>query len=163
MTPQPGDFGLVSVSGRAGWWINIGQALVGDGSRYQHAFVVVADGVCVEAQPSGACTRVLSYYDGRSPAFSRLPLTDEQRVDIVSAAMTLIGTPYSFMDYAALALDHWHVRPAWLKRYIASSKRLICSQLVDECYRRAGVQLFNDGRDPADVTPGDLLYVLVEV
>jgi hypothetical protein len=37
---------------------------------------------------------------------------------------------------------------------------MICSQLVDEAYLRAGVHLFDDGRDPGDVTPGDLLYVI---
>ena len=33
---------------------------------------------------------------------------------------------------------------------------MICSQLVDEAYARAGVQLFDDGRLPGDVTPADL-------
>ena len=33
---------------------------------------------------------------------------------------------------------------------------MICSQLVDEAYKRAGVQLFDDNRLPGDVDPNDL-------
>jgi hypothetical protein len=33
---------------------------------------------------------------------------------------------------------------------------MICSQLVDRCYDIAGVHLFDDGRKPGDVSPGDL-------
>jgi hypothetical protein len=33
---------------------------------------------------------------------------------------------------------------------------MICSQLVDYCYRQNGVELFHDGRWPGYVTPGCL-------
>ncbi len=38
--------------------------------------------------------------------------------------------------------------------------RLICSQLVDEAYRLADIHLFNDGRLPQLVSPGDLLVLI---
>jgi hypothetical protein len=44
--------------------------------------------------------------------------------------------------------------------FIADSGHLICSQLVDLCYLRAGAHLFDDGRLPGDVTPGDLWKLL---
>lgn len=161
--PQPGDFGLTSFGTWASWWIVLGQALLGDPSRFTHAFVVVDDNCVVEAWSSGARLEPLSRYDNLPTAYSNLPLTAAQRNAIVAAAHGYVGTGYSFLDYLALALDHWHIRPKWLKAYIADSGHMICSQLVDQCYQDAGVQLFDDGRDASDVTPGDLTYVLVNI
>jgi hypothetical protein len=85
-----------------------------------------------------------------------ITLTGQQRNDIVGAAMKLQGIPYSFLDYAALAAHHLSLGDPALKRYISSTRHLICSQLVDEVYNEAGIQLFNDGRWPGYVTPADL-------
>lgn len=159
-----GQFGLTVMAGHAGWWVNLGQALLGDASRYTHAFVVIGDDV-VEAMPGGArLTPLTKYTSGpRSPntVISRLELTDEQRAAIVLAAGSLVGTPYSFLDYLALALAHLHIQPAWLREYIRSKGHMICSQLVDEAFRRAGIHLFDDDRLPQDVTPGDLADYLI--
>jgi hypothetical protein len=149
------------MGGALGWWVGLGQFLIGDASPVQHAFVCVGDHV-VEAMPGGALLTPLDTYRGRGDvAWSRYPLTDAQRVVIVGRAVSLIGTPYSFLDYLAIALDHWGIRPKRLRRYVASSGHLICSALVDDCYRAAGVHLFADGRDVGDVTPGDLARLLL--
>jgi hypothetical protein len=150
-----GDFGVTAVPGDAGRWIRIGQWLNGDGYYdYEHAFVVVDDHRCVEARPSGAGYRELSAYP--NAAYYTCP--EDKREAVASAAIGLIGTPYSWEDYYALAAVRLHLdliaRP--LRKYVADSGHMICSQLVDEAYARAGVQLFNDGRLPGDVTPGDL-------
>jgi hypothetical protein len=47
-----------------------------------------------------------------------------------------------------------------VRDFVADEGHLICSQLVDEAYLRAGVHLFDDGRLPGDVTPGDLWWLL---
>jgi hypothetical protein len=74
------------------------------------------------------------------------------------------GVPYSFADYLYLGLEHWGVRSDWLRRRIASSGHMICSQLVDSVYSDARVHLFDDGRWPQDVTPGDLdLYRVTQL
>jgi uncharacterized protein YycO len=159
-TPKPGDFGLSVIDGHVGWWINLGQAIIRDSSRYTHAFVVVDDGMVIEAKPGGAEKNPVAPYVGKA-IFSRLDLTEEQRSRVIEEAKKLEGTPYSFLDYLALALLHFGIRPKRLRKYIADSGHMICSQLVDEAYLRAGVHLFSDGRDPQDVTPGDLLYVLI--
>ncbi len=44
--------------------------------------------------------------------------------------------------------------------YVASSKHMICSQLVDFVYMQSGIHLFNDGRWPGYVTPADLASLL---
>lgn len=164
MDALTGQYGLTKIRGRVGWWVGLGQFVIGDASAFTHAFVVVGKDV-VEAMPSGAQLTPLSVYtDGaraKDTVFSDLDLTDTQRAVICSAARDLIGTPYSFADYLALALDHWGIRPKWLRRYIADSKRLICSALVDHVMLQAGVHLFSDGRDPGDVTPGDLANNLI--
>ncbi|MEU0860639.1 hypothetical protein ABZ352_35530 [Streptomyces griseofuscus] len=160
-TPQPGDFALTKITGFTGALINAGQYLVGDGSPVQHAYVYVGDGQIVQAMPGGA--ECIPLEEASEPVIwstGRIPLTDWDRQGIVFAARCLVGTPYGFLDYASIALAHYHVRPRWVRDFVADSGHLICSQLVDEAYRRAEVQLFPDHRLPGDVTPGDLWKLL---
>lgn len=184
--PPPGSFGLarigISPDGEEltllGQFVAAGQAIIGDGSRYTHAFLVLDDGTVIEGQPGGAVITPLAHYLGRRDVvFCDAPVRNAVRevyganvyatgldrhyegwlrAQIVRAARPLEGTPYSFLDYLALALAHFGIRPKRLRKYLATSKHLICSQLVDEVYRRSGIHLFNDGRLSADVTPGDL-------
>lgn len=164
MTPQPGMFGLTRIGGLLGMLISLGQWIVGDASRYSHAFVVLDDGTVMEAMPSGARIAPLADVLVRRPlAFSwAIPLTPAQRSDIVQEARELVGAGYGFSAYLHLALSRFGIRWSWLIRYLERNERLICSQLVDLVYRRAGVQLFDDGRACHDVTPGDLANVLIE-
>jgi uncharacterized protein YycO len=162
--PQPGDFAVVRMGGNGGRLIRIGQWLNGDGfADYEHAYVHVGNGELVEAQPGGAELRPLSVYDNRPTRWStgRIPLTDEQRRAVVAAARGYVGTPYSVADYFALAAHRFHlpVGPL-LRKYVADSRHMICSQLVDQCYWDAGVHLFSDGRWPGYVTPADLANLL---
>jgi len=160
-TPQPGDFGLSRIGGVVGWWIALGQLLTGDASRYTHAFVVLDDNTVIEAMPGGAVITPLAEYKGKA-VYSRIDLTPDQRFAIVSEARKLVGVPYSFLDYLALALAHFGIRPKKLREYIKTKGHMICSQLVDEVYRRAGITMFDDDRLPQDVTPGDLANYLIE-
>lgn len=107
--------------------------------------------------------------------YSRLPLSDEQRQLVVQTARELIARPggikYSFADYLYLALKHWGFPAFFLKRAIQKFGHQICSQLADYLINGGGqyikgdwhpnpqgFRLFNDGRMPMDVTPGDLVY-----
>ncbi|MFE0326307.1 hypothetical protein ACFW08_05760 [Streptomyces sp. NPDC058960] len=160
-TPMLGDFALTKIRGLAGAFVNAGQHLVGDGSPVQHAFVYVGDGQVVQAMPGGA--ELIPLEEASEPVLwssGRIPLTAADRVRICGAARGLVGTPYSFLDYASIALAYYRIRPAWVRDFVADSGHLICSQLVDEAYLRAGVHLFDDGRIPGDVTPGDLWRLL---
>jgi len=162
-TVKTGDFGLVTISGRGGKLIRLGQWLNGDGyADYEHAFVYIGNGEIVEAEPRGA-TRTNFHYNPSAVLWSsgHFSLNEPDRAAIRSAAIGYVGTPYSAADYFAIAAHTLHLPhgPA-LKSYVASSKRMICSQLVDQCYQDAGVHLFNDGRWPGYVTPGDLYMLL---
>jgi hypothetical protein len=85
-----------------------------------------------------------------------IPLTGEQRNGIVGAAMSCAGIGYSALDYFALAAHRLGMKDPALRRYIASTGHMQCAQLVDYCYDKAGVHLFDDGRWYGYVTPADL-------
>ena len=158
MTVDAGDFGVTPVGGVTGRLIRFGQWLNGDGfANYGHAFVVVAPGLGIEARPNGAGLVDLRAY----PDAVYFSCPDDKRVAVVGAAQGFKGTPYSFGDYLALAAVRFSIPGGhWLRQYVASDGHMICSQLVDACYQRAGIQLFNDFRLPGDVTPADLYNVI---
>ncbi|MFB7114066.1 hypothetical protein [Streptomyces sp. NPDC056291] len=159
--PQPGDFALTKIAGVSGAFISAGQYLVGDGAPVQHAFVYVGDGQIVQAMPGGA--ELIRLEDANEPfvwSTGKIPLTHEERARIAAHAIWLVGTPYSYLDYVSIALAHYRIRPAWVRDFVADTGHMICSQLADEAYLRAGVHLFDDGRLPGDVTPGDLWELL---
>jgi hypothetical protein len=153
--PQPGDIGCTQITGDVGLLIRIGQYLNGDGfANYEHAFVYVGDDRIVEAEPGGARSGSLDEYDSRMIVWLRCP--DEHRTAVATAAISLIGTPYSALDYAALAAHRFHIPVPGLRRYVQASGHLICSQLADRAAELGGWTLFNDGRWPGYVTPADL-------
>ncbi|GAB2696602.1 hypothetical protein [Kitasatospora kifunensis] len=157
--PLPGSIGLTPISGAVGLGIRIGQALLGDGDcPYEHAFLVLPDGQLIEAEPGGARIADLSEYAGREVLYvAPAGLTDEERAAICAAALKYRDVPYSFLDYAAIAAHRFHLPGSpLLKGYVASTRHLICSQLVDQCYQDAGIHLFQDGRWPGYSTPADL-------
>jgi cell wall-associated NlpC family hydrolase len=162
--PQPGDFAVVRISGGVGRLIRVGQWLNGDGySDFEHAFILVGDDMVIEAQPGGARQTPLAVYRDRPIRWSsdRIHLTDDQRAAIVSAAHGYLGVPYSFADYLALATHRFRLPGnGLLKDFVADTRHQICSQLVDQCYRDAGVTLFPNRRWPGYVTPADLAHLL---
>jgi hypothetical protein len=170
---RPGDVGFYTIAGRVGGAVSLGQALLRDECRFTHAFMVIDTPMaetedpfqplrCVEAMPRGARIAPLDGRFGPGYGYVRLPLSDEQREAVTPLALDLVGTPYSFADYVALALwEYGWTRPlggAALRRYVSTSKRMICSQLVDFVLCEAGFHLFTDGRLPQDVTPGQLWW-----
>ncbi|MFI7608911.1 hypothetical protein ACIBTV_27875 [Micromonospora sp. NPDC049366] len=144
-----------------------------------HAFMVVAVGPgwadVVEAMPSGARLVRLTGTDRVGPGYAYVRLYFDagpvgwQR-PAAYAAVEMIGTRYGFAQYAALAsltLTGGNAADAggWLARYVNRRHestglpvQVICSQLVDEALRIAGVHLFTDGRPPQYVTPGALFW-----
>jgi cell wall-associated NlpC family hydrolase len=89
-----------------------------------------------------------------------IALTASQRSAVVDAALSCQGIPYSFLDYAAIALHRLGLKDPALKRYIASTGHMMCSFLVDWVYQYAGIHFFTDERWPGYVTPADLAAVV---
>lgn len=158
--PRPGDIGLSSSTGPIGKFIRAAQALIGDYTFVTHAFIVLDDGYIIEAMPKGATFARIDKYP--NAVFSRFPLTEDQRGAICEEAIRMEGTPYSFLDYLALGATHFNIFPEPVRKSVADSGKMICSQLAAEAYRRAGVDLFPDNRLPMDVTPGDLSRLFLE-
>lgn len=162
MNLKPGDLGFTRITGFTGWWVNLGQALTGDACRFTHVFVVMDDDTVLEAMPSGARFAPLDREYKTDVVYTRLPLSPQQRTQLVVEARRLMsrpgGIPYSFTDYLALALSHWGFKAKWLRKYISKSGRMICSQLADYLLSHAGFEVFTDDRLSQDVTPGDLYY-----
>jgi hypothetical protein len=164
---RPGDIGFYTIAGRVGGAVSVGQALLRDACRFTHAFMVIAKEYprieepmrCVEAMPAGARRAPLDGRFGPGYGYVRLPLSPEQRDAITPVTLETVGRPYSFMDYLALAAWEWNVPGRTLvRRYVTSSQRMICSQLVDFVLCEVGFHLFTDGRLPQDVTPGQLWW-----
>lgn len=155
--PQVGDYFVT----RTGGWVAKVIRLVTH-SKVNHAGVYVGAGRIVEAQPHGARLTFASDYP--HAVWSHVPLTTGQRATLRFNAMLVLGTPYGFLDIVALAYAKVLRRatPRFIRRQVERSDRLICSQLVDVVYQRAGIKLFNDGRPAEDVTPGDLYDLIQE-
>lgn len=179
----PGDVGFSTIGGRLGRGISLGQALLRDECIFTHAFLVLENGYCVEAMPRGARITSITGTPEAPPrwgpqfAYGRVPLNRYQRAQIGPLARfglrvpdpaaepgtrfveALTGRRYGFSDYLALALWEYHLPgSALLRARVASSDRLICSQLVDYAWTLVGYKNFQDGRLCGDVTPGALFY-----
>jgi len=160
--PRPGDIGLTQITGPVGTLIGLGEKLNGDRfTQYQHAFVVLSGNRLIEAEPGGAGLGMLSEYAGRENLFLRPEgFTMAQGAVVAAASERYVGTPYSFMDYLAIAAHRFRLPVPWLRSYIESTRHLICSQLVDAAYQAAGYQLFSDRRWSGFVTPADLAELM---
>jgi uncharacterized protein YycO len=162
MTPQPGDFAVIPISGPVGTLISIGEFLNGSGfGDYDHAEIYVGNNQTMGAYPGGArLVDLPADQSGWLWSTGHITLTGEERTWIVSQAVACKGVPYSSLDYFALAAHRFHIPAPQLKDYISDTKHMICSQLVDYCYMQAGVHLFTDNRWPGYVTPADLAKVI---
>ncbi len=171
---KPGSYFLSQIQGRTGKWVGIGQALTGFPSRWTHAGIIVGKGMVIEAAPGGARFAELAPLLDRDIMVCDGPVRmalanlgdnpdnldeDALRDRVCSAAYRLVGTPYAWLDYLALALLHLGLPSKRVRRYVESSRSLICSALVDRAMSNAGVHLFHEGegvRYPGDVMPSDL-------
>jgi uncharacterized protein YycO len=154
--PPLGSYGVTATGGVAGWFIRLGTF-----SRYNHAFIVGPGGTIIEATPYGAQYGSISMYPkARYNSDDAIP--DGIREEIWANAQSMLGTKYGWLDIAALSLRFFGQRWKWVEKRIQRQDRLICSQLVDLAYERSGISLFDDGRLPQNVTPGDLADILAD-
>src|SRR6185437_4828496 len=168
--PDLGDFCCTDISGGVGKLVSFGEWLNGSGfTRYEHAEIYVGGiseeaplGYTFGAYPGGAKMVPLDEHTLKTGLWStnHFDISASTRDNIVECCKQLEGTPYSAADYFALVAHRFHIPAPLLKNYIASSKHMICSQLVDYVYMECGVHLFTDVRWPLYVTPADLAKIL---
>lgn len=167
----PGDFFCVQGGPATGPLIEFLERRDGDSglaSLFQHAGIVTAvgrgaDGMQVtimEARSRGA-VEVPYHYRQHLILWSTGTLAPAHRDQIVAAARGFQGVGYGWLDYLALTAHHYHLPAPGLKSYIGSTRRLICSQLVDKAWELGGDHIYDDGRWPGYVKPADLAAVLL--
>ena len=166
--PLPADFGLIMHS--PGNWLDHAAELLiefGTDSPFCHAFVYVGEGKIIEAVRHVKVSAA-SHYENITWSTGRLgpQLTPSpiQRQAIVKAAFSYVGQTYNLADIAAIALAQarlGHVVDGderWVKR-LSDDHMQICSQLVVNAYRMAGLDL-GAGKLSGLVSPGDLGHLL---
>ena len=155
-TPLPGDYGVVKTNGFFGWLIRLGTF-----SRWNHCFIYIDKDFIIGADPTGVKKSPLSNY--KDVAWNQHEnLTQAQRKIIVSAAIDTIGKPYNFFTIAVLVFRILGLKVLAnlpLIKRLSSKNGFICSELVEECYSKAGINLV----DKPDylVVPGDLAARLI--
>lgn len=166
--PNPGDFAVINTGSNVTAPIVDAEELADavDGvdlkTQWDHAVIcsrVDPDGTVwiVEAEPGGA-REVKWHYADRPHKWSTGIIATNAYAAV--AARRYVGVPYSYLDYVALTIHTLHIPFPWLKTYVANSKHMICSQLVDQAELDAGVHLFSDGRWAGFVKPSDLGHLL---
>lgn len=197
---RPGDIGFGPIRGAAGVLVNAGQLLLGEGFHVgsldvRHVFVVTkarevtedrdtgtqrAYGPeAVEAMPSGARRTLI--HDRWTSEYTYVRLPEDypgQAADAAAIARAMIGTPYSFASYAALAAWKFGVKTPRLEAWIDRRKpaswdtgffsrstgqrvafplpcEAICSVLADQAWSLAGKKIMT-GVAHQCVTPGAL-------
>lgn len=155
--PKLGDFGLVPGRSAVMWLTRLGTF-----SRYGHAAVVVetrpsrAEVDIMEAMPNGARRRTVDLLAETDWVWSRCTLSDEQRAEIVAAALACTGYPYDWPSIFGFIVRFWGSKFTGQPADHADRK-VICSELVCWAYRAAGHELGpKPGLPPGDVSPGDL-------
>ncbi len=189
---RPGDLGF----GPVGGWFQapdvIGQFILGEGFavgdvQVGHVFVVTGPVTAVEAMPGGAVEVAIPERWTSRFAYVRLPEDyPGQAEDAAIIARAMIGTPYSFASYAALAAWRFGVKAKWLERWIDRRERgvpvpseapdavddmktvmlpaeAICSVLADQAWALTGKQVMPAGTPHQCVTPGALAKALLEM
>lgn len=202
---RPGDIGFGSIAGPAKLLVDAGQLMLGEGFRVgrlniEHVFVVTEQvsielgesryPMCVEAMPSGA--REWSMRDRWTPEYAYVRLPEDypgQAQDAAAIARAMIGTPYSFASYAALAAWKFGLKTPRLEKWIDRRKsqqaipglglkgtdgtvtidfgrrlpaEAICSVLADQAWSLTGKKIMQ-GVAHQCVTPGALAMRLLEM
>lgn len=197
---RPGDLAFGPIRGAAGALVTAGQLLLGEGFRVgrvniRHVFVVAeagrpnppySDGLgnyqprAVEAEPGGAIEVPIGSRWTGEYAYVRLPEDyPGQGEDAAAIARAMIGTPYSFGSYAALALWRLGAKTPRLEKWIDRRKEpalhvpvdltpwsgplgqirlpreAICSVLADQAWSLTGKKIMH-GVAHQCVTPGAL-------
>jgi hypothetical protein len=154
MDPRPGDLWVVRTNGFVAWSIRLLTR-----STVNHAGIYLPNNQVGEADTSGFRIRPNTYGDRLITV--PIDLDDYQRNAVWDAALSLVGTPYNFLDIAALAvaLTTGRATPRFIAQRLSNPRRLMCSQACDELMLRVNYHLFDDGRLPGEVTPQDLLLL----
>ena len=142
--PKPGDILLFShargFSKLIPWFT---------GSRYYHCGLYEGDGHVVEARPNGVQRRDLKL--DPHMAFRVIPMPENAGESALNHSRSCIGKRYGVLDVFFIVLRHYF--PRFTPPY-SSCNSLVCSELIIDAWREAGLDLF-PGQDSAAIIPAD--------
>lgn len=151
-TPPAGVYGCVQTRGLLPWLIRATTR-----SWANHAFMSIGDGQIVEAEPGGVRIRDISEYAGCRIEYNTAePMTAEQRAAAAGFAENLRGEPYNWTADGVDGLAALGIRWRFLGRFAQARRSVMCSELVAEAGRAAGLDWLCGQPDPGQVTPGML-------
>lgn len=153
-----GCYGVVRTNGIFAKLIRLGTL-----SAWNHAVVYIGNDQIIEANPTGVEIKPVSEYPEGAIAWNRHEeLSVAERTAIVAHAHAQVGKMYSFATIALLVFRILGLRALSNSKTftrLAKKEGYICSELVSECYRSAGVVL---SQKPDNlVTPADLALRLM--
>ena len=159
--PRPGDV-ILAVSKNPKWAIYATLQLIsGAPSMYTHAALCLSEDTYLDHRPGGTQIRALSGLSERpAVAFSRNPLTDDQRSAIVETAREYLDSPYTFWRFGYLFGQTFHLG----KKIVGAldkkcGEASICSGLILKIYAEAGVPFAGRSLDPREASPGTLSHI----
>jgi cell wall-associated NlpC family hydrolase len=142
--PKPGDILLFSqargLSRLIPWFT---------GSRYYHCALYEGDGRVVEARPSGVVRRDLK--EEEDMVFRIIPMPEEKGQAALDYGRCCLGRNYDVLDIFFIILRHYF---PWLRINYSNHDSLVCSELVVNAWRGAGLDLF-PGEQSALLIPAD--------
>jgi uncharacterized protein YycO len=129
---------------------------LGTRSHWNHAAIVIAPGLLIEAQPGGVRRWPLARYDDYCWDRAQAEALTPAQADAISRyARSRLGAPYNWPAIAVFALTTLGMRIGPLTRWADRRRAVICSELVVLAYRAAGIDLA-PGRPAAEVPPAAL-------
>jgi hypothetical protein len=122
-------------------------------SHAHHVIVAISETQCVSAEPGGVRIRDISEYGHVD--WSRFDLTKYERFNIYVNAIKSLKLPYNYAIYPFLlaARITGVLVPDWIAAWLSKRRNVDCSQLVDDVYNKAGIDLFTAAN--VLTTPGD--------
>lgn len=126
-------------------------------STVYHSVLAIDDDTAISAEPGGAVLRPVDFWP--DTIWSHYDLTATQAHSIREWGISHLDTPYGWLTdiTIGLALLFKLRTPHWIAVYLSSDRRMNCSQLCDQAYSQAGIELFTDGRLPSAVYPGSFV------
>jgi uncharacterized protein YycO len=156
--PQAGDYFVCSTGTLSGWFIRLGTF-----SSKDHAGISLGGDRILEASPAKGV------HEGSARQYPQIAwnrhegLTENERIAIVMIADSYVGLKYNFADIILLAFRQLGLKLLipFFKKQASSTKAFICSELVAECYRKAGRPIST--KPDYLVTPADLANRLMSL
>ncbi len=132
------------------WWIRWRT-----GTEWSHVCLVGRDNTIFTTTAGGyALKRADTYLKNREYEIHEMDLTDEQIREGFKFNHELIGTPYSYTDFARLIGRN--LRGKGTKGMKNNSPNVYCAESVAMTYEKMGITLFEkSGKKPNEMLPAD--------